>query len=379
MTQEQLIEAAKELIAIPSTSDNPEARQAACEYIVNILENSGKDITIERFEQNGKQSILAYRGGQRPEKFRLILNGHVDVVPGKTEQYQAYIQDGKLYGRGTYDMKTAALVLADVFCEFVEKVPYALGLQIVTDEEGSGHNGTRYQIEQGVRADFVICGEGGRTVGTYEIANEAKGTSLITLEFHGNSAHGAYPWKGENAALKAANFVNRLNERYPTPPGETKETTITLTSIITTNDAHNKVPAYAVATIDARYAAGDPNFRSREHFTALIKEIDPHATIKEFILFDSPSYANPHNPILLNLKTAAEKVEGKPFDLVRRNGASDARFYGDVGNEACEFGIAGEHHHADGEYVPLQACFDYHATMREFLQMSISSEHPIEK
>jgi succinyl-diaminopimelate desuccinylase len=371
MQETQLIETIKQLIAIPSTISNPAALQETYEFISELIQKSGKAITIEPFESNGVRSLLAYRGANRPDRFGIILNGHLDVVPGAPEQYQPHIADGKLYGRGVFDMKAAAIVLTDVFCEYVDKVPYALGLQIVTDEEQGGTNGTQYQIEQGVRADFVICGESGRSTGNHEITNEAKGVVLATIEFNGSSAHGAYPWRGDNAAMKAAHFATRLHDRYPTPNEATSETTVTLTSIVTTNDAHNKLPAHAVATIDARYTANDPHFATKQDFAALLREFDSSVTVQAFYDFSRPMYTSPTNPLLLALKAAAERIEGAPFTLVRCNATSDGRHYAGTGGEACEFGIAGENQHGDDEHVPLSAVFDYRETLRGFLAQSI--------
>jgi acetylornithine deacetylase/succinyl-diaminopimelate desuccinylase-like protein len=83
---------------------------------------------------------------------------------------------------------------------------------------------------------------------------------------------------------------------------------------------------------------------------------------------------SPTNPLLLDLKAAAEEVEGREFTFVRRNGSSDGRFYAEAGGEACEFGIAGEHQHADGEYITLEALKNYLHTMRAYLHKTAASE-----
>jgi succinyl-diaminopimelate desuccinylase len=211
MTTNQLINTITQLVAIESTAANPEGLQQAYHFMIDFLLASGKNITIERFEDNGRPSLLAYKGAVRPEKFHIILNGHLDVVPGKPEQYKAFVQNGNLYGRGVYDMKAAAVVMAQTFCEFVDSVPFALGLQLVTDEESAGKLGTLHQIERGVRSDFVICGECGRSTSVHEIANAAKGIVVAEIGFMGKSAHGAYPWKGDNAALQAHRFFSALH------------------------------------------------------------------------------------------------------------------------------------------------------------------------
>ncbi len=363
-------------MAIESTTDNPAGLRAAYDYIKQMLYDCGKALTIEEFESNGKPSLLAYRSGHRPKKFRVIFNGHLDVVPGKPNQYQAFIKDGKLYGRGAYDMKAAVVILTAVFCEFVDKVPYDLGLQIATDEEIGGMHGTLHQIEQGVLADFVICGECGRSTDVHEIAHEAKGIARFEVGFTGSNAHGAYPWKGDNAAAKAVAFAGTLLERYPIPTQPSQETTASITNMSVQGGAINQIPDNATVAVDARYVAGDPNFTDVERVAELVKEIHPHATITRIDDFSPPLRSNPENPLLLQLKAAAEEIEGASFSLVRRHASSDGRHYGALGGEACEFGIAGEHQHGDDEHITLDAFRHYLKTMRHFLSRTIQSEQP---
>lgn len=371
---QQLIETTKKLVKIESTANNPKGLLEALSVITQILRDSGKNITIEHFEKDGIASILAYKGDKRPHNFRVILNGHLDVVPGRASQYQPVIKDGKFYGRGVYDMKAAAVIMTDIFCEFVDKVPYALGLQIVTDEENSGRRGTMYQVASGVRGDFIICGECGRSTTAYEIANECKGMLIADIEFNGTAAHGAYLWRGENAILRATKFVDELTKRYPVPDTEVHCSTINVSHISSRNDADTKVPDHATVKLDIRFTPDDPNFRSPQHFAALVEEIDPNARISNIKTFDGPIYTNPKNPLLLSLKAAAEDTEKHEFKLARRHATSDGRFYGNVGDQACEFGIAGEGQHGDNEYITLDAFYNYHRTLHKFLTKTIITE-----
>src|SRR5437868_7629341 len=115
------------LLRIRSTADNSTALQEAVAVITDILERHA-GITVEKFESHGKPSLLAYTGQARPKHFTVLLNGHVDVVPAKPEQFEPVEKGGKLYGRGALDMKSAALVLTETFCELAPKLPYTLGL-----------------------------------------------------------------------------------------------------------------------------------------------------------------------------------------------------------------------------------------------------------
>ena len=367
--QDTLLQHIKELVAIESTADKQTELQAALTYVELFVRSRIPDITIEHFERNGKPSFLAYRGSTRPDRFRIILNGHVDVVPGDPEQFELQHSGDTLRGRGVYDMKAGTLVLAEQFCEYAHEVP-DLGLQIVTDEESSGHEGTLYQIEQGVRADFVICGDCGRLPGTYTIANQAKGIVVAKIGFKGRSSHGAYPWRSKNAALLATNFITQLQKYYPQPDETTQDTTIAVTALHATSGGINKIPDVATVTLDCRYAADDPNFTDKAHFLQLLTQIDPTATVTEFVTFSAPMLARIDNPLLQQLKAAAEAIEKQPFSFITNNGTGDGRFYTAVGCDACEFGIAGEGQHSENETISIEALNTYRETIKLFLEKS---------
>jgi len=140
---------------------------------------------------------LVYFQKTRPNNFKIILNAHLDVVSGRKEQYKPYEKDGKLFGRGAIDMKGAAAVEILVFKEIAKKVSYPLALQLVTDEEIGGFCGTKYQIEKGVRADFVIAGE----PTDFGVNNKAKGIIWLKIKTKGKAAHGAYPWRGKKCLI----------------------------------------------------------------------------------------------------------------------------------------------------------------------------------
>jgi succinyl-diaminopimelate desuccinylase len=124
-----LLAAAHELIAIRSTTDRPAELRRALDLVLDLV---GPGFTVERFSSGGKPSALLYPSAPRPY-FRVILNAHLDVVPGTDEQFRPRRDGDRLYGRGAHDMKVAALVLATVFRENARALPYPIALQLVTD------------------------------------------------------------------------------------------------------------------------------------------------------------------------------------------------------------------------------------------------------
>src|SRR3954463_14294511 len=137
---------AEELLAVRSTADRPDDLHRALDLVLDVV---GPGFTVERFESNGKPSALVHAGASRP-RFRVILNGHLDVVPGTDDQFRPRRDGDRLIARGAQDMKLSALVLAQVFRDTAATSPFPIGLQLVTDKEVGGRDGTLHQLDQGV-------------------------------------------------------------------------------------------------------------------------------------------------------------------------------------------------------------------------------------
>lgn len=363
MMNAEVIELIKKLLAIESTADKPESLHEAVDFIGLILADFPQ-IKVERFENGGKPSLLAYCGEQRPACFKILMNGHVDVVPGSTQEFEPVIKDGKLYGRGAGDMKTAALIMTLVFCELAPKLDYPLGLQIVTDEEVGGFNGTKYQINQGVMSDFVIIGEGS-AAGT--LCPEARGMCWADVHFSGRTAHGAYPWRGDNAALKAAKFVEEITKIYPVPKTEKWTTTVNVAALNTSNSVNNRVPDDAKVSLDIRYLSDDNNFSSRQAAQNFLENILPGAKV-DITMFEPAYVIDRQNPTLQKLITAIEQDVGQQIEFVRRYGSSDARFYGATGMPTVTFGLPDHNIHADNEYIEIEWIGRYQKILGDFIK-----------
>jgi acetylornithine deacetylase/succinyl-diaminopimelate desuccinylase-like protein len=368
MTSQEIIEQTKRLMTIRSIADNPAALKEAVEFVADIVA-ACPDVTIERFEQNGKPSFLAYRGTVRPAKFDILLNGHVDVVPASPELFEPKEKDGKLYGRGALDMKGTTLTLTNVFCELVHEVPYSLGLQIVSDEEIGGYDGVKVQIQAGVRAEFVIIGEYANDRNT--IYNAARGLCWAEIAFKGKSAHGGHLWNGTNAVVKAGEFAAAVLKRYPTPDKEAWTTTASIANLSTTNDTYNKVPDSAVLKVDFRFTQEDPVFQSRESLEAFITNLDPDAELINLATFEPAVNVEELNPYVQGLTAALRQVTNKKPKFLGRPAASDGRHYALVNNDIIEFGLYGKGSHSDNEYVELSSFAQYQATLQAFLRQPI--------
>ncbi len=356
---EQLLILARKLISIKSVEGSSQGLQDAIDLIAHVAA-SDPSITVETFLHNKKPSFLAYAGTSRPKHFKLLLNGHVDVVPGKDSLFRLQTRGNVLSGRGTVDMKLATLVLADTFARLAPRLPYAIGLQIVSDEEVGGYDGTGHQMKSGVTADLVIMGE----YTNLDICTESKGLCRLRLIMHGRSAHSANLWNGDNAAVRLLRVLNRTLARYPIPDQASWVTTINIASLGTENPAINLVPEYAAAGLDVRFIKDDQNFANRHSVVSFFASIDPRVEIVFITGIEPPIEASANDPLVERLVDSISEVTGRSPSLIRKHGSSDARFYSP---HAIVFGPSGAGIHGDDEQVSLSSLREYSKILENFI------------
>lgn len=350
-----ILDLSKKLISIPSTKENPEEMKK----VLSIAEKAlGEGFTVDRFEKSGIPSLLIHTQKPGTKKFKIILDAHLDVVPGKDEQYRPYEKDGKLYGRGTSDMKAAAAAELLVFKELVKQVTYPLALQLVTDEEIGGFNGAKYQIDKGIRSEFALAGEG-TNLG---VKNKAKGIVWANIKAVGKTAHGAYLWQGKNAIWMMQHALSDLEKKFSEPLKEVWKTTINVSKINSTNATYNKVPEDCTLGLDVRFIPEDDKTIVNTIKKLLPKEVKFEVFVKEPAQFTSET-----NTYVTKLRKAGRKITGKPTPVIVKHGGSDIRHFNRVGCNGVEFGPIGYGLHTDDEWVDIKSLETYHQILKEFL------------
>lgn len=347
---------AKKLMVIPSTHKNV----ASFDQALDLVKKELADIaTIEVFESNGLKSLLIHNSKKGTRQFKVILNGHLDVVPAKKKSFKPFEKDGKLYGRGSYDMKGAVAVMTLLFKELTKKVTYPLALQVVTDEETGGFDGANYQIQQGLRGDFVITGDCGSDL---NIVTEAKGIMWLKLHTSGTKAHGAYLWRGENALWKLHHDLHALYKVFPVPSKEAWITTMNLAKIETTNGEYNHVPDQATAYLDVRFIAED-----QDTIIDKIKAIVSPDTEIDISFSHPPEFIAPDNHYVQLLESATKEILGKQAPLKALHAPSDVRHFNKVGCYGVQFGPKGVHQHSEDEWVEIKSLEEYYCILEHFL------------
>ena len=136
----------------------------------------------------------------------MLLHGHIDVVPGPPSSSSRGRRD-RLIGRGAYDMKgaLAAMLLAD------RRPARAGGVRCDWGRprrgvRGGGRARGDLLVSEGFVGDFVITGEPTDML----VGVAAKGVVAMRLRVDGRAAHGATPWLGENAILRAIDVFRAI-------------------------------------------------------------------------------------------------------------------------------------------------------------------------
>ncbi len=351
---DKIVALTKEFVSIKSNSGNANE----LEKILEIALSNLKGYKIERFENNGVKSALIYNSKKRPQKFKIILNGHLDVVPGKEYQYIPKIINGKLYGVGSMDMKASVACLIIAFEEVASRVNYPLALQLVTDEEIGGFNGTKYQVDRGVKADFVIAGESTN----FNIVTKAKGILCVKIFSKGKTAHGAYPWRGKNAIWEMNKFLNLLGERYPVPNHQEWITTVNLSKIKTSNQSFNKIPDDCEIWLDIRYIPEET-----DTIVNNIKELLSQGFKLNIVSKEPALVVDENNNYLKILQEVDERIIKKKVLLYGAQGSSDARHFTRVGIDGIEFGPIGGNIGSDNEWVSIKSLEQYYQILKNFL------------
>ncbi len=204
----QTVAFTQELVRIPTENPKLAAIEAGAEATCqDVIEARLRALgcTTERWEvYPGRPDLVGTLRGEGGEMARsLILNGHIDVVPAGDPAawtyapFAAEIADGKIWGRGTVDMKggIAAMITA------VEAIQLAgirlqgdVLLESVVDEE-TGGPGTMQTIEHGYRADAAIVVE----PTDFAVQPVEGGLEWLRVVVRGRSGHSAYRYRSVHA------------------------------------------------------------------------------------------------------------------------------------------------------------------------------------
>ena len=333
-----------------------EGVQGAAAFIKGWLE--ARDVEAKDGTHNGLPVIAATVGADTGPT--VVLHGHLDVVPGRQEQFEPRVEGDRLFGRGAYDMKGGLAAMMCATRDLAAQSDVKVHFVCVSDEESdeTDTRGSDYLVEKGYTGDFAITGE----PTDLHIGVQAKGVLALRLEVSGTAAHGATPWLGDNAVLKAVDvfrtieslpFTRESSELFDRP-------SVSLGRIIG-GDAMNKVPDCCAIDVDIRFLPG----QSAQDILADIETIPD--TTANVVFHRDPAIVERDNPYV---RLLAESIaDGVPAERISigRDGASDIVSFLEAGTPGVEFGPIGGGHHGPAEWVSISSLERYSHSLVEFV------------
>ena len=334
----------------------------SCQNIMaERLSSIGFNIENMRFED--VDNLWARRGTVAPV---FCFAGHTDVVPtGNLEAWNSdpfapEIREGKLYGRGSADMKTALAAMVVASERFVAKHPNhkgSIAFLITSDEEGPSINGTVKVIEtleaRQEKMTWCLVGEPSSTNTLGDIVkNGRRGSLNANLTVKGKQGHVAYPHLAINpihtASAALAELCNTVwdqgNEYFPA-------TTFQVSNINAGTGATNVVPATLNMLFNFRYStevtADELKARTLEILDRHQVEYDIQWTLSGL------PFLTPVGELVNAAKNAIRMVTGTETELSTSGGTSDGRFIAPTGAQVLELGVLNATIHQINEHVNI--------------------------
>lgn len=343
-----------ELVSQESPSGDIEGSRA----VVDILATAAKGLRcvtdIERVEvpEFGEHIVIRAFKNQAD---RIMLVGHTDTVHarGSLTQRPVRIEDNRMYGPGTFDMKANCALAIEVLRSFDElglTPRNAVTLVLTCDEEVGSYSGWPLMetIAKNLhpKAAFVMepPGSGGR------VKTGRKGTGIFSIKVEGKASHaGLDPEKGASAILELARQTERLHALNQAGSGITVNV-----GVIRGGTRSNVVAAEAEGEIDVRFST-EAESDEIERILNNLEPIDERTKV-----FVSGGINRPpleRTQAVIDLFNRARAIAGNiDFDLgeTQVGGASDGNFIAALGIPVLDgLGVSGDGAHAVHEHIEL--------------------------
>ncbi|MGW6929092.1 ArgE/DapE family deacylase [Lentzea sp. NPDC054927] len=342
-----------ELIAIDSV--NPDlvpggnGETAVADFCAEWFRHN--DFEVHRLEQRaGRPSLVAVRRGTGGGR-SLMLNGHIDTVGTAGydgDPLEPEIKDGKMFGRGTFDMKGGVAAMMVAAAKATERPLRGDVIVACVADEEHGSFGTE-EVLNSFTADAAIVTEPSHL----EVTLAHKGFVWFDVEVGGRAAHGSRPELGVDAIVKAGHFLVALEQLDLTTEHHLLGRGTVHASLISGGEEASTYPSSCRITLERRTVPGEtPDDVEAElqhildHLTATVPDFK--ATLTRGLARD-PFEADPDAEIVRTLIAnlgVPPIIRAEPF-------WTDCALLDRAGIPCLLFGVDGAGAHAATEYVDL--------------------------
>lgn len=331
MDEERDLKILQDLIRLQTVNGN-EAQ--AAHYLQEILRQAGARVEMVEFapERSGLVAEIGPTTGPV-----LALAGHLDTVaigdPASWhhDPFGAEVVNGRIYGRGSVDMKggLAAMVATMLaLAEEADQLKGRLRLLISVDEEVGGQGSlqlTRLGYVHDVDA-MIVC-----EATDDQIQYAHCGSFDYQIDSQGKLAHSSRPQLGANAVMNLVDYINQevhAFDDHPTSPvlGELVHSV----TVFHGGEQLNSIPAKAYLQGNVRTIPECDNQATKERLQAIIDDLnrDPKHQLSLSIVVDfMPVVTDPNDPFIGQLQDVVEAVTGQRPTATISHGATDASRY----------------------------------------------------
>ena len=303
------VELTQELVGFNTI--NPPGNERACaERLGAMLEDAGFAVELCPFGE-GRAQLIARIGGAG-HKLPIGFTGHLDTVPlgaqpWSVEAFAGAIVDGKLYGRGSSDMKSGVAAFVAACVGLAGRLPGTPGVVlIITAGEETGCSGAEALVRREPRIPPVAALVVAEPTGNRPLIGH-KGALWVEAVTRGVTAHGSMPENGVNAVYRAARAVTALQEfdfnvaRHGVLGAPTLNVG-TLSGGLNINS----VPDRAAIGIDIRTIPGQSHAKIRQELTSYLGN-----DVTLDTLLDAQSvWTDPSNAWIESVRRVAREIAG---------------------------------------------------------------------
>ena len=378
MDKERVVNLTRALVAVDTR--NPPGDESPIEGVVRDALAPRKPHWTAIEPAPGRLSLVAaipHPEGADPHRLTLIINGHLDVVPVNAEAwsrdpFDPQVVDGRLYGRGTADMKggIAAAICALEVLDRAGKAPACdVVFHLVADEERGGRFGTQALLEQGlIRGDACLVPE----PTDLNLCIAERGLLQARIHVTGRPGHGSRPREGISAIEHAAKLVLALHAAdFGGPDHPLLGRPTANVGTISGGSTFNTVAESCVIGVDRRILPGATASSTEAEIVSLIEgaHIDGLRYRFDLDTFGEASEMPASEPWVAHVGDAVARATGSKPDVIGMTFTTDARF---VRNQAgiptvvCGPGAI-EQAHGDDEFVAVERLVDATAAFAELI------------
>ena len=359
----EVVQLCQEMVRIPSVNpqadtqfSEPYGEEQIAAFVCDWFGKNGFTAQLQPVGP-GRKNVFVIAAGVDKSK-TLLLSSHMDTVDVKdmtVEPFAAKVEDGKIYGRGSCDVKGSLAAMMIAFRDRTRQssLPFNLALLATCGEEYDMAGANYFAKNLPTTISGVLFGE----PTNFKVDVGHKGVVRLLLETRGQSAHSSRPKIGKNAIYAMARAITATEEfiesmdQWPEHPQLGCETAAI--TIVQGGQQINVIPDRCQARVDWRILPGSNPASCRDKLAKLLKTKLSEEILVESINSYDPVQTDPDHPLVTAILDSVQKI-CKVRQTNYATGATDASAFTSLGIPTPIFGPGNmAKAHTQDEYIEI--------------------------